>query len=425
MIDVHIPAAFKRLSEKARIKCFYGGRGAGKSESVGRYLLLVGKEEKQNILCCREFQVSIKQSVHSLLEALIQEMHMESFYRVTDSEITGINGTKFVFAGLKNNIANIKSMHEIKRCWVEEAQVLSENSINVLLPTIRAEDSEIIFTMNPILPTDPAYVRFVLNPPRDSVVVKVNYDQNPFFPSVLEKERLDLLARDPIAYKNVWLGEPRGAVEGAIYEKELREAEEQGRITDVPYDPKFPVSTFFDLGWGNHTSIWFVQQTIGGFRVIDCYENSMQKAQHYIQTLKDRGYVYNRIYLPHDAEHEHVESERTMRQIMESAFPNVDVRVLDNFSGAVKVGIEASRAIFPLCLFDRAKCADGLQALRHYHYKIDPDSGKVSREPEHDWSSDFADSWRYVAMAMEEPTVQRKKRLLHPSTFLHSDGYAS
>ena len=425
MADVKIPEKLGILLQPKRYKVLYGGRGGGKSWSVALVLLLKGTEKPLRILCAREFQNSIRDSVHQLLSDKILEHGLDTFYKITNTSIEGANGTTFGFEGLKHNITKIKSYEGADIAWIEEAQTVSKSSWDVLIPTIRKEGSEIWLTFNPELQEDETYQRFVVRPPKDSYVVKVNYSDNPWFSKVLEQERQECLLRDPKGYQTIWEGECRYALEGAIYENELREANDSGRITDVPYDPKHPVSTFWDLGWGNHTSIWFVQRSMAGFRIIDCYENSMQKAQHYIQTLKERGYVYDRIYLPHDSEHEHVEAERTLRQIVESAFPGLDVRVLDNFSGAVKVGIEAARNIFPLCVFDKVKCADGLQALRHYHYKTDPDTGKVSREPEHDWSSDFADSWRYVAMAMEEPMVQRKKRLLHPFPSLQHDGFDS
>lgn len=417
IVPVHIPPAFKRLAEKARIKVFYGGRGAAKSESVGRYLLLSGKEEPQKILCCREYQVSIRQSVHSLLVALITEMQMEGFYKVTDVEITGINGTKFVFAGLKNNIANIKSMHDIKRCWVEEAQVLSENSINVLLPTIRADESEIILTMNPILPTDPAYVRFVLNPPKDSIVVKVNYDQNPYFPPVLEKERLDLFERDPIAYRNVWLGEPRQAVEGAIYADELQKAQDEGRIGEVKYDPTKPVNTYWDIGQANYMSIWFEQKVGLERHLIDFVQDNLKKVPYYVDILQNKGYTYGTHVLPHDAEQDRANAEFTTKVMIERAFPNAKVHVNENFPGAIRTGIEAVRNIFPFLRFDKVRCADGIHSLRHYHFRVDPNSGKTyGEEPDHEFS-DAADALRALAMAFR---VTDKKRMAAKNRSIYS-----
>lgn len=396
-----LPPAFKRIREPARIKVFYGGRGSAKSETVARYLLLKGWEEPQNILCCREYQTSIKQSVHSLLASLVDSMQMSDFYKVTETEITGVNGTKFTFAGLKLNIANIKSMHNIKRCWCEESQTLSETSINVLLPTIRAENSEIIFTMNPILPTDPAYIRFVLNPPKDSIVVKVNYDQNPFFPDVLEKERLDLLERDPIAYKNVWLGNPREAVEGAIYSKELQQARDEGRIGSFPADLSKPVNLYADIGEANRFVLWCEQKEGLNRLLVDMIGGSGEKVPYYINEIQKRKFIVGTIVLPHDAEQNRANAEFTVKVMFQRAFPNSKIVVNPNFPGAVAAGIEAVRNIFPFLHFneDSEGVKDGLFALAHYHWRVDPETGiSYGKEPAHEFS-DEPDGLRTLAMA--------------------------
>lgn len=359
-----------------------------------------------NILCCREFQASIKQSVHSLLAALVSEMGLQDFYTVLETEIRGINGTKIIFAGLKNNIASIKSMYNIKKCWCEEAQTLTENSLNVLLPTIRAEDSEIIFTMNPILPTDPAYVRFVLHPPKDSIVVKVNYDQNPFFPDVLEKERLDLLERDPVGYRNVWLGEPREAVEGAIYAKELQEARDSGRIGTFPADLSKPVNLYADIGEANNFVLWVEQKEGLNRLLVDLISGNGQKVPYYINEIQKRKYIVGMIVLPHDAEQNRANAEFTVKVMFQNAFPNAKIVVNQNFPGAVAVGIEAVRNIFPFLYFNEETTSDGLFALAHYHWKIDPDTGKAyGKEPAHEFS-DEPDGLRTLAMAFR---VKEKK----------------
>jgi len=411
-----LPPAFKRIIEPARIKVFYGGRGSGKSETVARYLLLRGWEEPMNILCCREFQTSIKQSVHSLLAALVEQMQMSGFYKVMETEIRGANGTRFTFAGLKMNVANIKSMHNIKLCWCEEAQTLSENSINVLLPTIRAEGSEVLFTMNPILPTDPAYVRFVLNPPSDSIVVKVNYDQNPFFPDVLEKERQDLEQRDPIAYRNVWLGEPRQAVEGAIYARELQTALEEGRIGVVKYDPSKPVNTYWDIGQADCMSIICEQKNGLERNLIDFIQGNMQKVPYYIDILNRKGYTYGTHVLPHDAKQDRANAEFTTETMIRNAFPNAKVHVNETFAGAVRTGIEAVRNIFPFLRIDKEKGADFLHSMAHYHYRVHPETGKsYGEEPHHDYS-DFPDALRALAMAFrvtDKRKIEKKKSAIY------------
>lgn len=410
VVNVSIPKAFKRLTEKARIKVFYGGRGSAKSESVARYLLLCGKEEAMNILCCREFQVSIKESVKSLFDSLIVEMQLEGFYESLQSEIRGINGTRIFFAGLKNNVANIKSMYNIKKCWCEEAQVLSENSLNVLFPTIRAEDSELIFTLNPLLPTDPAYVRLVLNAQPEDVVVKVNFDQNPFLPDVLEKDRLRDLARDPVAYRNVWLGEPRQAVEGAIYADELQKAQDEGRICDLKYDPSKPCSAYWDIGEGDYMTI-IIKQKVGlEHWIVDYIQDKHKKVPYYLELLHSKPYTYDLHVLPHDADHDRADAEFNTKTQVEKSFPNSKIHVNETYPGAVRDGIEAVRNIFPFIRIDKTKGADLLFSLAHYHYKIDANTGKpYGQEPHHDFS-DGPDALRAMAMAFRVNSRKKEMR---------------
>ena len=184
---IRFPKKFEALfqPEKTRYRIFYGGRGGAKSWCFARALLAKGTKDPMRILCAREFQTSIKDSVHKLLSDQIYALGMESFYEITQTTIRGINGTEFIFAGIKNNTNNIKSIEGIDICWVEEAQSVSANSWNVLIPTIRKQDSEIWVSFNPELPTDETWKRFVENPPESSVVVKVNWNDNPWFPETL------------------------------------------------------------------------------------------------------------------------------------------------------------------------------------------------------------------------------------------------
>lgn len=417
-LKLQIPEAFSFLFQKARLKVAWGGRGAAKSESIGRYLLADGIKKPQNIVCGREFQTSIKDSVHSMLKHLISEMNIEREYNVLDTEIRGRNGSVFSFVGLHHNINNIKSMHNIGKFWGEEAQTFSKYSLDILFPTVRAEDSELIFSMNPELEDDPSYQMLIANPQPDSIIKKVNYYDNPYFPEVLRKEMEFMKLNNYQEYLHIWEGYCRQAVEGAVYSNEMRIATEQRRITNVPYDPTKPVSTFWDLGWGDYTSIWFAQCVGHEFKIIDFYQNQRQRTGHYAEIMQSKGYVYDRIFLPHDASNESINADRTTEQILIESFRNSSVFVLPNFPHAVKKGIQAARNVFPLCVFDKEKCADGLSALRHYHYKVDPDTKKVSKEPEHDSSSHAADAFRYLSMAItkDDPEESFSKKYAKSDT---------
>tara|TARA_R110000868_G_C10972640_1_gene770691 strand:- start:24690 stop:25949 length:1260 start_codon:yes stop_codon:yes gene_type:complete len=400
-MEAKFPSKLKPLFLPKRYKILYGGRGGAKSWGAARALLLLAAKKPLRVLCAREIQHSISESVHQLLKDQIESLGLSHFYEINNNEIRGMNGTLIMFAGLKHNIGNIKSKEGIDIVWVEEAQTVSKNSWETLIPTIRKEGSEIWVTFNPGMEEDETFQRFVANPPQEALVIKINWNDNKWFPEVLRKEKDELKEKDFKAYLNIWEGECKQTVEGAIYADEMREAMEQGRIGNVPYDATKPVDVFFDLGWADNTSMWFAQIIGHEFRIIDFTQNQFKKTPFYTKLMQDKGYTYGRIYLPHDANNENINQERTTYQIIREAFPNASVDVLENFSGAIKAGIEAVRNIFPLCYFDKEKCADGLQALRHYKYNID-ENGKSTMHPEHDWSSHAADAFRYLAMSLKK-----------------------
>lgn len=204
---IDFPAPFEELFEPHRYKVYYGGRGSGKSMNFARALLLMGASRPLTVLCTREVQTTIADSVHRLLREQLEEIGMGSFYRVTQNAIYGKNGTEFIFKGLRFNVREIKSTEGVDICWVEEGQAVSADSWDVLIPTIRKEGSEIWISFNPLDESDPTFQRFVISPPSAAYIRKVNYNENPFFPEVLRKEMEWLKSRDYQAYLHIWEGE--------------------------------------------------------------------------------------------------------------------------------------------------------------------------------------------------------------------------
>lgn len=398
MAQLEFPEALECLFKPARYKTLYGGRGGAKSWGIARALLLQGTTKPLRVLCAREMQTSITQSVHKLLKDQIAAMGLSGFYEVQNYVIKGMNGTEFTFHGLKHNIANIKSIEGVDICWIEEAQTVSKSSWDTLIPTIRKDGSEIWISFNPSLEADETYQRFVVSPPTGAVVQKINWADNPWFPDVLRQEMEDLKAKDYDAYLNVWEGHCKQTLDGAIYANEVRAATTAGRFTKVPYDPSKPVHTYWDLGRADKTAIWFVQMVGFEFRVIDYYENQGQALGHYLKELQSRPYVYGDCWLPHDANNELLASEQTIAQQCR-AF-GFKVRVTPKTS--VVNGINAARTVFATCWFDSEKCADGLQALRNYRYEVDPETQQYSTNPLHDWASHGADAFRYFAVSLKE-----------------------
>ena len=397
---IRFPKKFEALfqPEKTRYRIFYGGRGGAKSWCFARALLAKGTKQPMRILCAREFQTSIKDSVHKLLSDQIYELNMESFYEITQTTIRGINGTEFIFAGIKNNTNNIKSIEGIDVAWVEEAQSVSANSWNVLIPTIRKQDSEIWVSFNPELPTDDTWKRFVESPPESSVVVKVNWNDNPWFPETLNLERLSLKARDLSAYNNVWEGATRNTVDGAIFGKEMEQAELENRITNVPYDPSKPCHAVFDLGWADNTACWIIQYVGFDIRVLRYFEDNQKTIQHYLSLMQTFGYIYDTIWLPHDGAAKSLGTGKSIEEIVRAT--GLKVQILDRVP--VADSINAARTIFPRCYFDRKNTEEGLNCLRHYRYDVD-EHGTFSQKPLHNIYSHGADAWRYIGLMVNEP----------------------
>lgn len=205
------------IQEQARYKVFYGGRGGAKSWAFARALLVMGLQRKLRVLCCREFQNSIADSVHKLLSDQIGELGFTGRYDVTQKAITGVNGTEFIFKGLRHNATEIKSLEGVDVAWVEEAQSVSRESWDLLIPTIRKEGSEIWISFNPGRPDDETYQRFVVQPPDDAIVVKVGWRENPWFPDTLRKEMEYCRRVSPDDYQHIWEGEPRILTEAQVF----------------------------------------------------------------------------------------------------------------------------------------------------------------------------------------------------------------
>jgi phage terminase large subunit len=392
----------------SRYRVLFGGRGGAKSWGIARALLIKAARQPLRILCAREFQTSIKDSVHKLLSDQIFAMGMQGLFEITQNSIRGKNGSEFAFIGLKNNIANVKSYEGVDIAWVEEANTTSKLSWSTLIPTIRKENSEIWVSFNPELETDETYQRFVVSPPEGSIVQKINWSDNPWFPETLRIEKDNLFVRDREAYNTVWEGMCRQTVDGAIFAKEMQQAEFEGRITRVPYDPVKPVLAVFDIGWADATAVWFVQFVGMETRLIRYYETTQTTISQILAKMQTFGYVYDTLYLPHDAQNKTLAANgRSIEEIVRAAGYNV--RIIDRTP--IVDSINAARTIFPKCYFDRENTHEGLQCLRHYRYDVNPDTGNFSQKPLHDNYSHGADAFRYIGLMINEPKQYKKKQI--------------
>lgn len=397
-IKAEFPQKLEFLFQPARYKVAYGGRGSAKSWSFARALLIQAAAEPLRVLCTREVQKSIKDSVHRLLSDQIQALGLGGFYDVLETEIRGRNGSSFAFSGLSSHtVESIKSFEGCDRCWVEEAQSVSKKSWDVLTPTIRKPDSEIWVSFNPELDTDETYTRFVVSPPPNAIVSAVNYDDNPWFPDVLEDERKHCQLTNLEDYATIWEGKCRTAVKGAIYAQEVDAAIRQGRICNVPYDPRLKVHTIWDLGWNDSMSIIFAQRVRSELRVIDYIEDSHKTLDWYAAEINQRRYNWGHDYLPHDGRNKDFKTGKSAEEILKTFGRKVKITP----SISVEDGIKAARITFAQTYFDKAKSARLVECLKRYRRSINQQTQEPGA-PVHDEFSHGADVWRYLSIVAEQ-----------------------
>lgn len=411
-IKIALPDKVAKIFEgDARYRVAYGGRGSGKSIGFARMLLVKAMSEKCVILCCRELQKSMKDSVHSLLCAEIETLGLQEHFEMGREYLRGKNGTNFLFYGLRSNAAEIKSTQGVKYAWVEEAQAVSDMSLRYLLPTVRLEDSELWFTFNPEDELDPVYDMFVTNQRGRTKVDKINYNDNPFFPKVLDEERLEDLKNSPDKYHWIWEGGFNVNMEAAVYGKWMQKADNEGRIKRGLFDPSLPVYTAWDIGYSDDTAIWWWQVAGGEIRFIDYYEMNREDIKHYAEQVHGREiivkkrdaitgrvtefelgetleglerrtkYNYGEHYAPHDAANKLFAAggRSTVQQ-----FDDFGIRMRVVPSTSQQNQIDATRGVIDIAYYDQEYCKDGIRCMRKYQFKKNENKNSYSKEPDHD-----------------------------------------
>ena len=417
---VELPKKLQFLFQPHRYKVARGGRGSAKSWTFARTLLIKGVKTPLRVLCAREVQMSIKQSVHKLLSDQITLMGLDGFYRVLDSRIVGENGTEFAFTGLSSLTADtIKSFEGYDVCWVEEGQVISKRSWDILIPTIRKDGSEIWISYNPDLESDETHQRFSVHPPPDCINVEINWRDNPWFSDVLNKERLYCKENNPDDYEHIWEGKCRSAVDGAIYFKQMQEAENNKRICNIPYDPMLKVHVVLDLGWEDSLAAGLVQKNLSEIRVIEYLEAYQTTIPAFFQELRTRGYNWGQVFLPHDGFAKTLAAEgQSTADIIKAQGWDVKQKE-DTVQTSLEEGIRHARMIFPRVYFDQARTnADRapetavagfhhtayshrlIEVLKRYQRKVNHQSGGVG-SPVHNQFSHGADMFRYMCLNID------------------------
>lgn len=383
-----------------RYKGSRGGRGSGKSWGFARAILILGAKKKIRVLCAREVQKSIRDSVHALLKDQIENLGLGSFYECLETTIRGKNGTEIVYTGLATQtVESIKSFEGVDICWVEEAQVVKKRSWELLIPTIRKEGSEIWFTFNPELETDETYQRFVIGPPRDCIVAEMNYNDNPWFPDTLEKERLHCKETNPKDYPNIWEGKCKPAVTGAIYFEEIQAAQENGQVRSVPYDSRLKAHVVFDMGWNDSMTVSIVQRLTSEIRIPYYFEDSHKKLEWWSNKLKDMRLNWGKVWLPHDAKHADYKTGKSAKDFMESW--GWDVEIVENIG--IELGIKLVRQTFSRIYFDRDNAARLVECAKRYRRHINNKTEEAG-QPVHDEYSHGADNLRYICVSVDGMT---------------------
>lgn len=406
-LKIEVPKEFKvlfNLDSDLRHIVLYGGRASGKSTSVALSLLVLGMNKKLRILCTREVQNSIADSVHKLLSDLISKYKLNTWEVQKDIIRNKQTGSEIFFKGLHNNSQSIKSIEGIDIVWIEEAQSVSADSINTLVPTIRKTGSRLIWTFNRLTENDPVWELIVKKADNRTFVQKINSDA---IESLLSKEIIEerekMRIDNPEMFDHVWLGEPMTAKTGSVFGKQLAQARNEGRITKVPYDASAGVYTAWDLGIGDSTVIWFFQVVGREIHFIDHYEGSNEDLGHYISYIQNKPYQYTTHFLPHDSKARELQTGMTRVEFFNNhGIYNIEVLRPTNFSlGQDDIDLVA-RPKFSLCWFDEEKCQRGLECLRAYHYEYDDKNKLLRNKPEHDWSSHSSSAFIYALMAKTE-----------------------
>jgi phage terminase large subunit len=399
------------FDDSYRHYAFHGGRGGGKSWAIARFLLISASERSLRIGCGREIQKNLSESVYQLLVDQISALGLEDRFDVIEGAIRGTrNDSLFTFTGLWRNPQGLKSMEGYDYFWGEEAAAFSKTSLKLLVPTLRKENSKFIWSWNPEYPHNAIEKMFRNDegkpPPPRSVIRKVRWQNNRWFPDVLREEMEAMYRDDPDQAEHVYGGEYIQAVDGAYFAKELRLCREQGRMSSVVIDPDFQIRAFWDLGHSDATAIWIAQFCGERIQIIDYCEGSGQPPGYYMNWLRANGYAKALCVLPHDGSSVHPENPIAMSYEQQLASAGFTVQVVRNQGkGAAQQRIDALRKVFPRIWFNEEATSPGVRALGFYHEKIDEDR-KIGLGPEHDWSSHAADAAGLMAITFEPP---RKK----------------
>lgn len=376
-INLKVANVYKPLWKNAKRRNYiYGGRGSGKSHDVAEYCLFRAYQSKIKVLCTRELQNSIADSVYSLLKNKITDMKLDFFFTVYKDRIVGNNGSEFIFKGIHNNVSEIKSMENISIAWLEESQSLSRESIDVIVPTIRAPGSILIFTFNPYKDNDPIYVE-MKNATEDDLVIKANYSDNPWFPEELRLEMERDKKNDYQKYLWVWEGECLGLSDAQIF---------RGKYVVENFETPKNADFHFGADWGfaNDPTTLVRSFIVGNDLYIDMCAGKVGC------DLEDTPSLFNEVQgssiYPIYADSARPETISFMRS------KHYNVIAAEKWNGSVEDGIQYLRSFS--CIHIHERCKAVAEEFDLYQYKVDRQTGEVLRVPV-DKFNHYIDAIRY------------------------------
>lgn len=399
---------------EADVRGAYGGRGSAKTRSFAKMSAVRAykwsKEGREGvILCGREFMNSLDDSsMAEVKHAINSEPWLADHFDIGEKYIRTKDGrVRYIFSGLDRNVESVKSKSRILLCWVDEAEPVTEEAWQVLIPTLREEDSELWVTWNPKSKKSATHKRFRETDDSRTKVIELNWRDNPKFPEILNRIRIKDSKERPDSYDHIWEGGFATIVTGAYYARRLLEARADGRIGRVRADPLMTIRLFCDIGGtgakADAFTIWAAQFIGKEIRALRYYEVVGQPIDAHLAWMRENDYTKDRaqIWLPHDGS----SNDKVFDVSYESAFKSAGYRVTvvpNQGKGAASARVEAGRRLFPSIWFDELYCQAGIDALGWYHEKKD-EVRNIGLGPEHDWSSHGADSFGLMCVAYEAP----------------------
>ncbi len=398
-LNIEIPKKLHCIfNTDKRYIVIYGGRGSGKSWSIADFLLIKGYQKQKRILCTREIQNTIKDSVHKLLSDKIEKHGLSGFYTIKNDSIIGLNGTEIIFKGLLRNPQDIKSMEGIDYCWVEEAHSVSRKSLEVLTPTIRKENSQIIFTYNPTNESDPVHTDYTIADRPDTLKIEINYSDNKGFPIVLKNEMEYDRAHDIDKYYHIWEGRCVQHSEAQIFYGKwiIEDFEKYDQFGNMNFPDR---NTFYyfgsDFGYSADPSTLnrcfivdnnlYIDYEYHGLkididRLPECYSSIPESKNYPIIGDSSRN--------------------DTINYIKQRGFPLI--QGAEKGKGSIEDGIAFMRSFDKIILHPR--CKHTIDEFRLYSYVTDPKTGLISTKIE-DKNNHHIDSLRYALERLMKHTT--------------------